>query len=130
MMRIAQGRVPVIHRLVLAMLVTLSAPALAQEIDPVPAHALIGRAYVSESTPSQILFINVRARPVRILWVAFDGTERPYVELTEGQQIAQPTFVAHRWLVRDAGDGTPLAGFISTRAAAKSNGTPQIAMIR
>ncbi len=121
-----------LRRALLPMLVMFSSPALAgsDEIDPVPAQALIGHAYFGENTPSHIRFINVRNRPVRILWVAFDGSERPYVELTEGREIIQPTFVAHRWLVRDAGDGTPLQGFISTRSAARSGGTPQIALIR
>ncbi|HVU30793.1 MAG TPA: hypothetical protein VHE36_10370 [Sphingomicrobium sp.] len=119
------------RRVIPAMLVLLT-PALAkgQEVEPVPADALIGHAYFSDNTPSQILFINVRNRPVRLIWVAFDGSERPYGELGQGQQILQPTFLAHRWVVRDAGDGTPLEGFISTRAAARSDGTPQIALIR
>jgi hypothetical protein len=113
-------------------LILIGSPAVAEgdEIGPVPAQAVIGHTYFGENTPSQIRFINVRNRPVRILWVAFDGNERPYVELTEGQEVIQPTFVAHRWLVRDAGDGTPLVAFISTRSAARSNGTPQIALIR
>jgi hypothetical protein len=113
-------------------LILISSPALAEgdEAGPVPAQAVIGHSYFGENTPSQIRFINVRNRPVRILWIAFDGSERPYAELTEGQEIVQPTFVAHRWLVRDARDGTPLVAFISTRSAARSNGTPQIAVIR
>jgi hypothetical protein len=110
----------------------MGSPALAEadEIGPVPAQAVIGHSYFGENTPSQIRFINVRNRPVRILWVGFDGNERPYAELSEGQEIVQPTFVAHRWLVRDAADETPLMAFISTRSAARSNGTPQIALIR
>ena len=120
------------RRVILPVLMVLATPAFAQgdEIDAVPADALIGHDYFGENTPSQILFINVRTRPVSLLWIAFDGTEQPYRELAPGQQTLQPTFVAHRWLVRDAGDGTPLEGFISTRAAAHSNGTPQIALIR
>ena len=120
------------RRVLLSTLVLFASPAFAQgdEIDAVPAHALIGHGYFSESTPSQILFINVRARDVRVLWVAFDGSEHPYEELAEGQQVLQPTFVGHRWLIRDALSGEPLEGFISTRAAARSNGTPQIALIR
>ena len=113
-------------------LILVCSPALAEgdETDPVPAQAVIGHSYLGENTPSQIRFINVRNRPVRIFWVGFDGNERLYAELTEGQEIIQPTFVAHRWLVRDSGDGTPLIAFISTRSAARSNGTPQIALIR
>jgi len=120
------------RRVLLPILLLISSPALAygDEIDPVPAQALIGHPYSAENTPSQIRFINVRNRPVRILWIVFDGSERPYVELAEGQAIIQPTFVAHRWIVRDAGDGTPLEGFISTRSARHSDGTPQIALIR
>jgi hypothetical protein len=118
-----------LRRVLACILLVLSGRALAQELDSVSADAVIGHPYFSPNTPSQILFINTRNRPVRILWVAFDGTERPYVELTEGEQVLQPTFVAHRWLVRDV-DGTPLEGFISTRAAARSKGTPQIALIR
>ena len=119
-------------RISLPVLLLLSTAAAAEgdEIEPVPAQAVIGHAYSAENTPSQIRFIDVRNRPVRIFWIAFDGSERPYAELTEGQEIIQPTFVAHRWLVRDAGDGTPLQAFISTRSARRSNGTPQIALIR
>ena len=119
------------HRISLALLL-IASPALADgdEMKPVPAQALIGHSYLGENTPSEIRFINVRNRPVRIMWVAFDGSERFYVQLRQGDEIIQPTFVAHRWLVRDAGDGTPLEGFISTRSAARSDGTPQIALIR
>jgi hypothetical protein len=119
-----------LRRVIASLLALFSAPAFAQELDWVPPDAVIGHSYFSPNTPSQILFINVRNRPVKILWVAFDGTERQYAELAEGQQVLQPTFVAHRWIVRDAGDGTPLEGFISTRAAAHSHGSPQIALIR
>jgi len=120
------------RRVSLPLLLLSSAPAFADcdEIEPVPAQAVIGHSYFGENTPSEIRFIDVRNRPVRVMWVAFDGSERQYAELSEGQEIVQPTFVAHRWLVRDAIDGTPLRAFISTRAAARSNGTPQIALIR
>ncbi len=120
----------VLLSLAISLLVTSPAAAGCDEMSPVPAQALIGHAYSGENTPSQMRFINVRNRPVRINWVAFDGSDRTYARLAEGQEIVQPTFVAHRWLVRDDGDGTPLQGFISTRSAARSNGTPQIALIR
>lgn len=120
-----------LRRVLGPMLMLLSAPAIAQgdELDPVPAQALMAHPYFAEGTPAQMLFINVRARPVRVLWVAFDGSQQQYAELKQGEQWLQPTFVAHRWLVEDV-DGTPLEGFIATRAAARSNGTPQIAIIR
>jgi hypothetical protein len=110
----------------------LSTPALSEgdEIDRVPAQAVIGRSYLGENTPSQIRFINVRSRPVRLIWVSFEGGERDYAQLNEGQELVQPTFIAHRWLIRDAGDGTPLHAFISTRSAARDNGIAQIALIR
>ena len=119
-------------RMLLSTLLLFTAPAFAEgdELDAVPAHALIGHGYFSESTPSEILFINLRRRPVRLLWVAFDGSERPYGVLAEGEQVLQPTYVAHRWLVRDAGDDAPLEGFIATHAIARSNETPQVALIR
>ena len=119
-------------RILLPTLMLSTTPVFAQgdEIDAVPAHALIGHGYFSESTPSEILFINLRRRPVRLLWVGFDGSEHAYGELAEGEQILQPTYVAHRWLVRDAGNGEPLEGFIATHGTARSNGTPQIALIR
>ena len=120
------------RRLWPALLLIVATPALAQsdEINPVPAQALVGRPYFGENTPSQIRFINVRSRPVRLLWITFEGAEKEYALVAEGQEIIQPTFVAHRWLVRDAGDGTPLQAFISTRSAVRDNGTPQIAIIR
>lgn len=115
-----------------SLLLLVATPAFAEsdEISPVPADVLIGRAYFGENTPSQIRFINVRKRPVRLVWITFEGRERNYAEIAVGQEMIQPTFVAHRWLVRDAGDGTPLQAFISTRSAARDNGTPQIAVIR
>jgi hypothetical protein len=115
-----------------AMLLALSSPVFAQhdEAEPVPAQALIGHPYFGVNVPSRILFINVRDRPVRILWVMFDGSERPYAELGEGEQRLQPTYLAHRWVIRDAGDGSPLEGFISTRAVARSDGATQVALIR
>lgn len=121
-----------LRQMLLALLVLVATPASAEadEINPVPADVLIGRAYFGENTPSAIRFINVRKRPVRIVWLTFEGTERDYLELASGQEVIQPTFVAHRWLVRDVGDGTPLQAFISTRSAARDNGTPQIAVIR
>jgi len=106
------------------------AAAAADELDPVPARAIIGHAYIGETAPSRILFINVRDRPVKIIWIGFDGVERPYATLNEGQEMVQPTFVGHRWLARDAGDGDPLAGFIATRSERRSNGVAEIAIIR
>lgn len=113
-------------------LAILPFPALADfdEINSVPAQAFIGKTYVGEYTPSRIRFINVRDRPVKIVWVAFDGSERIYATLAEGQEMVQPTYVAHRWVIKDADDGTPLEGFISTRSAFRDNGTAQIALIR
>lgn len=116
----------------LALLVTMSTPALADsdELSAVPAPAVIGRAYVGDPAPSKIRFINVRDRAVQLTWVSFDGTEREYAVIAPGQELIQPTFVAHRWLIKDSGDGTPLEAFISTRSAARDNGASQIALIR
>lgn len=121
-----------LRRVSLAILLLASAPAVAEddEIDPVPAQAVIGHAYPGENIPSEIRFINVRSRPVKILWVGFDGSESQYGQLGEGQEVVQPTFLAHRWLVRDAESGMPLEAFISTRSMRHSNGSPQIALIR
>ena len=121
-----------LHRVAFAILLASSAPALADsdEIDPVPVPAVLNQAYFGDAAPSQIRFINVRTRPVQIFWISFDGTERPYASLDPGHEMIQPTFVAHRWLVRDKGDGSPLEAFISTRTAVHDEGTPQIALIR
>lgn len=119
-------------RIFLAALLVMSAPAIAEadEINPVPTGAVIGHPYLGDRAASQIRFINVRGRPVRLVWISFDGTERPYAVIEPGQEIIQPTFVAHRWLVKDDGDGTPLHAFVSTRSAMRDNGTAQIALIR
>jgi hypothetical protein len=92
--------------------------------------AVIGHPYSGDRAPSQIRFINVRTRPVSIVWIAFDGSERFYTSLEPGDEVVQPTYVAHRWLVKDKEDGTPLEAFISTRSAARDRGTAQIAVIR
>ena len=120
------------QRVFLMALLAMSAPAFAEtdEIAPVPAAAVIGHPYFGDRAPSQIRFINVRARPIRLMWISFDGTERPYTVIEPGKEIVQPTYVAHRWLVKDEGDGTPLHAYISTRSAARDNGTAQIALIR
>ena len=121
-----------LRRICFAMLLASCTPAwaAADELDPVPARAIIGHGYGGETAPARIRFINVRDRPVKILWIAFNGTEQLYATLDEGQEVVQPTYVAHRWLARDAIDGTPLAGFIATRSDRRSNGTAQIALIR
>jgi hypothetical protein len=121
-----------LQRLALAALMFLAAPAFAEgdEISPVPVPAIIGHAYFGDAAASQIRFVNVRTRPVDLVWIAFDGSERPYASLEPGQEMIQPTFVAHRWLVKDQQDGTPLEAFISTRSAVHDHGTAQIALIR
>jgi len=119
-------------RFSLAALLLCPMPALANsdEIDPVPTQAVVGHAYFGENTPSRIRFINVRNRPVRLIWVTFEGGEKEYAMLSPGQEIILPTFVAHRWIVKDVGDDAPQHAFISTRSAARDNGTAQIALIR
>ena len=121
-----------LDRAALAILLLSSAPALADgdEISPVPVPAVIGHPYAGEGAPSQIRFINVRMRPVDIVWIGFDGAERFYSSLNPGDEIVQPTFVGHRWLVKDKGNGEPLEAFISTRSAIRDRGTAQIALIR
>jgi len=119
-------------RVALAALLLTSGPALAEgdELSPVPAPVLIGHTYNGDHAPSQIRFINVRTRPVSVVWIGFDGVERLYASLNPGDEIVQPTYVAHRWLIRDKGDGQPLEAFISTRSAQRDRGTAQIALIR
>jgi hypothetical protein len=119
------------RRVALALLM-ISGPASADgdEISPVPAAALIGHGYSGDGAPSQIHFINVRSRPVSIMWIAFDGSERFYLALQPGDEVMQPTYVGHRWLVKDQQDGTALEAFISTRSAIRDRGTAQIAIIR
>ena len=121
-----------VRHLFLAALLGLSAPALAagDELEPVPAQSVLGRPYFGDAAPSKIRFINVRSRPVRLMWIGFDGSRKPYALIEPGQEIVQPTYVANRWLVEDAGDGQPLEAFISTRSAARDNGAAQIALIR
>jgi hypothetical protein len=118
--------------LLAAMIVSAAVPALAagDELEPVSASALLGRPYAGDTAPSRIRFINVRDRPVTITWITFEGSERGYAQLAPGQEVVQPTYVAHRWLAKDALDGTPLQAFISTRSAARDHGTAQIALIR
>ena len=100
------------------------------ELTPVPAQILRGQAYSGDAAPSQIRFVNARGRPISIVWIGFDGQEQTYSTIMPGQEIVQPTFVAHRWIVKDALDGTPLEAFISTRSAARDNGATQIAIVR
>lgn len=121
-----------LSRLGLVLLPLFSVPAFAHgdELDPLPPSILVGQSYGGDAAPSFIRFINGRPRPVKIVWLAFDGSERPYATVAPGQEIVQPTFVAHRWLVKDGLGDTPLEVFISTRAAARDNGAMQIALIR
>ena len=109
-----------------------AAPAHADsdELAPVPASAVIGRAYRGDGAPSQIRFINVRSAPVSLVWIGGDGKEHFYGVIETGQEWIQPTFVTHRWLVKEGRDGTPIEAFISTRSALRDDGTSQIALIR
>jgi hypothetical protein len=120
------------RQLLIATLLCLSTPALAasDELEPVPAQTVMGQPYAGDAAPSKIRFINVRNRPVRLMWIGFDGARKPYALIAPGQEIVQPTYVANRWLVEDAGDGQPLEAFISTRSASRDNGAAQIALIR
>jgi len=118
--------------LTLVAIMLCAGPVLADsdELIPVPANALIGRAYPADGAPSQIRFINVRPAPVNLIWIGADGREHAYRLIGTGEEVIQPTFVTHRWLVTDSRDGTPLEAFISTRSAARDEGTSQIAVIR
>jgi hypothetical protein len=120
------------RRLSVALLLLAPAPALAEsdELEAVPTQAVVGHPYAGDLAPSRIRFVNVRDRPVRLLWISFEGMARPYAVVGQGEEIVQPTYVAHRWLVEDAGDRQPLEAFISTRSAARDNGASQIAIIR
>lgn len=118
------------HLAIALLLLPAAAWAEGDELSPDPAQILRGQPYSGDAAPSQIRFVNVRSRPVSVMWIAFDGKERTYFSLLPGQEIVQPTFVAHRWLVKDALDGTPLQAFISTRSAARDNGAAQIALVR
>ena len=110
----------------------LAFPALAEsdELTPVPVDAVIGRPYPGHGAPSEIRFINVRPAPVTVVWIGGDGREHIYGVIAPGEEWDQPTFVTHRWLLKDERNGAPVAAFISTRSGVRDNGTPQIAMIR
>lgn len=118
------------HLIPLAFLMS-AAPALADsdELAPVPANAVIGRTYPGDGAPSVVRFINVRSAPVSLVWIGVDGKEHLYGTIETGQEWVQPTFVTHRWLVKDSRDGTPIEAFISTRSAVRDEGTAQIALI-
>jgi hypothetical protein len=91
---------------------------------------MIGRSYSGDLAASKIRFINARARPVAIAWLSFDGKQRQYAVVQSGDELVQPTFVGHRWLVKDHWDGTPLEAFVSTRSAARDDGATQVAIVR
>ncbi len=100
------------------------------EIAPVPVVAVVGKPFFGSSVAAHVRFVNVRSEPVRLHWIHVDGSERPYVLLAPGEEIIQPTYVAHRWIARDPRDGAPLQAFISTRSTIRDLGTAQIALIR
>jgi hypothetical protein len=104
--------------------------AESDELAPVPVNAVIGHPYPGDGAPSEIRFINVRLTPVSLVWIGGDGAEHFYATIQPGQEWVQPTFVTHRWLVKDNRDGAPIEAFISTRSAARDAGTAQIALIR
>jgi len=120
------------YRLAFAVLLLCSTPALADgdELSPVPVAAVIGHPYAGDRAPSQIRFINVRTRAVSVIWIGFDGAERLYENLDPGDEVVQPTYVAHRWLIKDRDSGEPIEAFISTRSALRDRGAVQIALIR
>ncbi len=106
------------------------AHANGDEIAPVSVDAVAGKAYFGSSVAAHLRFVNVRTQPVRLYWIHVDGSERPYALLAPGEEIIQPTYVAHRWIARDPRDGAPLQAFISTRSTIRDLGTAQIALIR
>ena len=118
-------------RLGLALLLcSMPAHAASDEIEPVPFQALLGKPYVGSAAPSEILFVNATLHPVQLSWIAFDGSEKPYAVIPSGGELAQPTYVAHRWVVKDEVRGFPLQAFISTRSSVSEGGAAQIAVIR
>lgn len=121
-----------IRYLIPVALLLSASPAVAEsdELTPVPVGAVIGRAYPGDGAPSTIRFINVRPALVSLVWIGGDGKEHLYAIIDTGQEVIQPTFVTHRWLVKDNRDGTPIEAFISTRSAIRDAGTSQIALIR
>ena len=49
----------------------------------------------------EIVVMNWRTEPCRILWVDFQGVERSYFTLEAGQTRQSSSFVGHVWVARD-----------------------------
>ena len=114
--------------------ISVPLPGGGDEIRPVAAGPLIGKAYPGKGLPAEIQFINVRPRSVRLNWIDRDGVLRFYAVIPSGGELLQPTFVSHRWVITpdqiDAsgsrtpgrtggfmGDSAgPLEAFIATRS--------------
>ena len=59
-------------------------------------------------SPQEIVVINWRSAPCRILWIDFQGKEKFYFTLLPGQTRQSTSFVGHVWVARDPASGEVL----------------------
>lgn len=56
---------------------------------------------VNSNQPASVTFVNAGSRPVSIVWVDYEGKERPYSTLKPGERYTQSTFATHVWRIKD-----------------------------
>ncbi|MEZ4297214.1 MAG: hypothetical protein R3B70_19775 [Polyangiaceae bacterium] len=72
---------------------------------PVPA-ANSGARSESGGGPVRVTFRNDRNDQVRVLWVDYQGNEKPYAWIPANHAYSVDTYVKHAWVVRDSSGGT------------------------
>jgi VHL beta domain len=58
---------------------------------------------LNNDMPTELSFLNQKTVPVKVYWLDFAGVRQFYSDLAPNQQIKQPTFLTHPWVVTDTG---------------------------
>jgi VHL beta domain len=53
----------------------------------------------SGDAPVLVRFVNLRAEPIELIWLDYDGKRKSYGTLNAGETREQRTFLTHPWLV-------------------------------
>ena len=60
-----------------------------------------------------MFFVNRSKRPVKVVWIAYDGELKLYAELAPGATRQQNTYSRNTWLITDENDKS-LGYFLAT----------------
>jgi len=72
-----------------------------------------------QGADAKLVIQNSSTRAIKVYWVNDSGAEILYQSLAPRQSYEQPTYVNHRWCIRDADSGSEIAGFLPTQAISR-----------